>query len=941
MTTYTPPPGDAVPLDFVGGPYTPPAGNAVPLEFRRGAVVGDDQYLFPSAWLSFEPGVATTWNWIQYIAPSGLDSFTAGTAGVETGPNFTQYVAVLGADHGAFGDFTTQQNGEFPVLPAGWHTEAFGEPWASLWHQFVEPEGVEHTRFGTAEIYIPPPQFVMASGKDSMVFGTAFVAWQLRWVWHIGHGHLSQATGTPRVTHRVQTVQVPWSVFTQYGNARVSRQIEFGPEGWDGAAAGKPKVEHGNVIYPAGWASSEPPPLPWLSHSPRRLWHVQSVPSTEWGTPGVFLWVRYLQHSGFPAETQGAQFGTYTHIFNRNREVAPYGFVATRMSITNAVRNAARALLALPMEETRWGADTFIAPGVRRVYPQGLNGFRASNFGTAIYNAAMQLRPSGWLSGGAGRPEWIESNLQTVRHHSGPTTEFGLPFVAPAVRTVSQYGWLSASHRMGYPRVWFNRLRPAGFDAAGFGAPALFGPFIRTIGPRWVHRDLVGHPDVRNVTPQIYPPGRPYSEFGGQSWVSFRVRTLSPGGIWEFAIGRPAIRDRTHYPSVRGWDSFISSPFAHQVRNVDPDPPSTRIVSPTSIYTSDEENWRQFYSAYIGKPTVGANVIWPEGIWSQRFGNADLRRQGALVEMHAPMTRWGDYFDTRVEHKNRELLPEGIPRKDILFGKPRLSPYTIWAPLGAPQQAVLNHPTSNPLHAVGGREPAGYADSRWPWFGHTHVANRVRQIVQYHDIDSEAVGKPKFGEATVVEWRQRIRLLDHGIDSQRFGGTVLHPHTKRIWGIGLLSQSFGNHAVELGDKRQWVRNAGGIYGTLSGEAFLWGGLRYVFAHGSAHTAWGNNNPMVHYPRRFEIGGGALTKWGDTWVSHRVRHLFPEGFEATEADWVDFRARMRVMHRHRPAVAGFNALQIGRPTINLKQQIISPYMIPPPGMCSLGLVVHHG
>jgi hypothetical protein len=939
--SYEPPEGDQVGLEL-GPAYTPPDGNKVGLELATGALPpGDDQYLFPSAWQSFEPGAATVWNWIQYIAPSGPDSFTAGTAEVETGPNFTQFVGVPGASHGAFGDFTTQQTGEFPVLPTGWHTEAFGNPWVSLWHQFVEHQGDEHTRFGTANIYIPPPQFVMASGKDSMAFGAAFVAWQLRWVSHVGHGHLSLRTGTPRVTHRVQPVQVPWSVFTQYGSTKVSRQIEFSPAGWESWAAGGATVGHGNVLYPAGWVSSTPPPIPWLSRSPRHLGHTQSVPATEWGMPDLYLWVRYLGHSGFPAETQGTQFGTYTHILNRNREVAPYGFVATRMPITATVQNAARALGVLPMDETRWGGGTFVAPGIRHVPMQGFTAFRASNFGTAIYNAAMQIRPAGWHTEAVGKPEWVESNLQVVRQHSGPVTAFGQAFVAPAVRMVAQYGWLSALHKMGYPRVWFNRVRPAGFDAAGVGQPALLGPIIRTIAPSWIQRNYVGHPDVRNNTPQIYPPGRPYSEFGA-AWVSFRVRTLSPGGIWEFAIGRPAIRDRSHYPAAHGWDSFISSPFAHQVRNVDPDPPSTRIVAPTSIYTSDESNWRQFYSAYIGKPTVGANSVWPEGIASQRFGNADMRRQGAIVEMHAPMTRWGEYFETRVEHRNRGVSPEGIPRSDIPFGKPRLSPHTIWAPLGAPHQAVLNHPTpNNPLHAVGGLEPAGYADSRWPWFGHTSVTNRIQQVVQYHDSSSQAVGRPNFGELTVVEWRQRIRLHDNGIDSQRFGQTVLHPHTKRIWGVGLLSQRFGAHEVELGDKRQWV-NAGSLYGTLFGTAFLWGGLRYVFAHGAQHTQWGDNNPMVHYPRRFEIGGGELTRWGaDTWVSQRVRHLFPEGFQATEADWVDFRARMRVMHRHRPAVAGFNSMRVGLPTVSLKQQVAAPYMIPPPGMCSLGLEVRHG
>lgn len=852
------------------------------------------------------------------------------------GPADAQYLYPEGFLAVEWGDFATTQTGEFPVTPAPWQSSQFGQPTAFNLSQFIVPINFgAQTLFGDHTIYIPEDQHAGAAGLNATQWGTTFVSWHLRWVTH-GNAYSGPLAGVPSVINRIRYVYPAWSVFSQYGTAMMGRHADVDPVGWSAMGTGQPHVEWGNVLQAQGWKSDGAVPQPWVSRSPRVLAPQQGAASTEWGDAYVWRLRQTVTHLGFPWEAQGTKFGDFTLVENRNRTVGAFGFSADRVPITAFVANTGRALLPEGLGATQWGGDTFIADRIRTIGGKGLDSFSASNFGTTIHNAARVLAPSGWRSGAAGRPEWVESNLQTVRQHSVISLQPGTPMISDAVRTVTQYPWSSASHRAGYPTVWFNRVAPAGIDTGGLGSVVVLGPYIRTITPRWIHRHLLGNPGVRNVTPQLWPPGRPYSEFGLLSWVSFRVRGLLPAWSHTDAIGRHSIGDRTRRPQVSGWLSFSSPPNAHTARNVDPDPPWTRTIAARWFPVGDD-SWRTHAAQFVGLPSVSANSLRPEGWHSLLFGEASLFLQGAAIENRYNHTEWG--FN-RVEHRERRILSESVVF-DSEVGKPGLSPHTIWAPLGAPAQAITNHPVFGQLHAIGELEEVGHADSRWPWFGHTAVSHWTQRAQHYHDDDSTAVGKTLFGEAAAVEWRRRLNVHDQGIYSFVPGRPVLLPHTRRIRPLEHVSLEIGAHIVALGDTRQYVTGAQAVNEQRWGVPFLWGGMRFVLPVGSAHTAWGNNNPMVHYPRKFSITGGDLYRAGTAWLSHLHRPLFVEGTDMLQIDWADFNTRMRVTEYRKPlAISGFSTMHFGTPALAKKQQFITAYMIPPPRCMSIKTTVAH-
>jgi hypothetical protein len=371
------------------------------------------------------------------------------------------------------------------------------------------------------------------------------------------------------------------------------------------------------------------------------------------------------------------------------------------------------------------------------------------------------------------------------------------------------------------------------------------------------------------------------------------------------------------------------------VRNALPDPPSTRTLVAEGFAPKPPTN-------NIGYPWVRYNTVRPEGIDSLKFGEADMTAQGAYVRTYYSETEWGT---ARVTHWRQHIWPEMFPKvlengeslDNVQYGKPRMNPYTIWARTDTPQQAQRNHPGES-YHPVDGKLSPGHANSRRPWWGHAVVTNRNRTIYPYHRYDTgwSLNGRTKWGDPSLISKVQRI--TPEGVLSMRFTFPILIPHTKKIFGIGLKSDRFGEHRVEKEFDAIW---AGGLHSLSYGPVLVQNWVRPIYPSGFAATRWGNNTPMVHYPRRFSIGDYDATQYGVTWVSHRIRHVEPVGEVMTQADWESFNDRMIVRERYRPNVSGTDHLQVGQARISTVQQFIRPYMIPPPCMPCWQTGVRHG
>lgn len=897
---------------------------------------------------------------IRVVSPAGLNSFTLpsfshsikdslqvlpsvsagsltqyGDIATATGGNYTQFVGPYGQRMTLWSDFTTTQTGEFHVVPAGWLSHGYGQPTAFNSDQYLLAynEGARYTEFGAHKVYIPWDEFASATGFDAAKYGVAMVSNEVRWV-EQRTPHPGGYVGVAKVGDRNRKVVPPWAVFTAYGKPTVGRNVEILAKGFDALTTDdEHEVRYDNVAASIGFVTVDRWGQAWVSRSPRWVAASSRNESLTFGVATFDLWVRYVTHSGYEWDKYREKWGDFTHIHNRNRAVSPPGLNTFRSQPLHLIYNTARALVPFVIEPPGFGVGTFIADRERRVRVDGIDSFRLSNFGNRAHNAAAQIIALGFDSASPGRPEWVESNLRTIRQHSGWVGEPGQPFVADALRWVAPIPWLGSLSRHGIGRIsnYEQYVTPAGIAPPGTGAPILLGPFIRGFSPRGAVMTRYSYEHrVRNKTPQIYPPGRPYSEFGDYGFVSFLNRLVWPDHRFDsLSIPRPAVQFRTRKTEVAGFSSFRSSEWTTQIRNLLPDPPSTRTIKTRWMPTAyEDEEWRSFMRQLIGSASIRMNSVPADGFDSKAFGGAKVELMGVIVKNQEDYLRFGD---PSAYLRARYVLAEGFEHKNEdyeWFGKVQMSPVTIYAPSSdkATAQAKRNHPNTHDIpHKIGERDQPKYSGPKWPWWGEAKVTHRFQRIAhKIHPLDRYA-GRTPFGESG-IRHRSTYIVPEEGIFVGEFGRTVLVPHTKRI-------RAIGDDLTEFGEQTIWNRlgyvKCSGVLMTHYGQHKMLGGVRYLQASGFAATQWGNNNPMVHYPRRFSIGGGDLVKFGVTWVSFWVRPAQMDGFDSLSIDWESFQDRMRVSVRKKILPTGRDFQAFGVPQASLRHQFIRPYMIPPP------------
>lgn len=167
MSTYTPPPGDAISLDFAGGPYTPPAGNAVSVDFNHGTPPGEFQLVFPPGWGSSSAGqplVAGT-----LITPAGWSSSLIPAPAVV---NAARAVLTSGIapPPSAIGSHFIAYRIRY-ISPAGGNYLAFGATAAQNWIRYLTMSGANQSAYGTAVI-TRGVRSLAPTGINSALYGT-------------------------------------------------------------------------------------------------------------------------------------------------------------------------------------------------------------------------------------------------------------------------------------------------------------------------------------------------------------------------------------------------------------------------------------------------------------------------------------------------------------------------------------------------------------------------------------------------------------------------------------------------------------------------------------------------------------------------------------------------------------------------------------------------
>jgi len=834
---------------------------------------------------------------------------------------FPQFIDATGIEPHQFGDSdhpddTWISNWWREITLPFWDLQdAYGEPFVAFRIRYLDVfQGIRSLEMG--EFQVGFHQDVDMIGRDHLVFGEHEV--KIRHIYVFGFNSL---TFGPPYDLRVSFGQ-------QYALMRGFRMPEFGEfDVWN-----RTQFINFRPLCPE-------PTLPhWCD--------------TEWGQKHFFF------------------------VRNRNRHIYPHGTVMTRFAFRVAlVLNTGRAVWVKSLEKDNfgpWYERHQVAFYIRYFPLVGWDSFRMVTF-HRIHNAARALYPIGFDATQFGTGlrhilwRWLLQNGSRMDEH-------GVPWVSRSPREIGPRSPRWFLH-VGVPFIDFGQryIAPEGIrpKSHAFIGPYLTQKPIPTITPRWIWDEYrMGLPSIKNVTPQLFVVGRSMFDSNPRAhWVSHSPRYSTPQGWQVTQYGRPDVnfRDRTIFM----WPHVSSRVTQHlRVENVNPSP-----VLPTqqTVFMSDWcRGTSQSRCALMGSLTVHTNVLFPVGNSFMALGTPSLLHNAIWFRAHHQpntlgWTEWGMPSVNRPqtiylgkffressgseagEHYGR--APTSTPPKF------RVSPHTIWARLDTPQQAKDNHPESEdfcevdrfcrtPNHPRFGWSLGGVG----PWFGGINV----RPDPGPESLNEIRCSNSSFGPNTwachrmfmrIGEFRienQNRRMLVDGWVSIRFGFPRVTTPTNRgitVWGSANTGAKFGEPWIGNKNRELFVGSVSPVqFGATQIENFN----RFVYVSGLNATQWGNNNPMVHFPRTLTPYDNILTQWGTTWVSHSPRWVFVEGTDMFQSWWTELATRM-IVRRMRHVIRGYNfsiMTEWGDAHVHQNAPVISPYGIAAPCV-NPHVTVEHG
>lgn len=848
----------------------------------------------PTGWSSSAHGTTLVYNLRQYVFPTGRASTVA--FGTPVVFNWHTYALPSGIGAGAFGTPVVYNKNQY-IINGGWQSSVVSNP---------------------TEVF-DPLQITYVTGIAAPTFPVShYVADYYQYIDLPSLGINSSAVGSAMVAFRVRTLTVPFIYTNAFGTPTVESFLNV-PESWRSSAFGTAFVSS-RVREIAHWASTPTLRVPYPTIINRnRYVRQRGWESLQFQNPTTYNLTQYVGADPFFLNSPVNDLGQPA-VVNRNRTLLPSGFSRGRFGnrTDTFVDLGARALAPAGIDSLTWGEETFIAYRIRHVYPEAWDDLRMRRW-TVVYNDAFLIEPTSiGVSSQFGRPDPVFSNQQTVQHYEGrDQSSFGDAFIAYRIRTVRP-------RNIPFPTNFFPtvRLNPQIVAPASIELFRPYGHVVLSIFQRIatpvsvnVHQTpWVGNPVVRNRN--VYPRPQPVvrGEWG-RAQVYNHNQYIYAEGLQAPRLGPyvVAYRTRSVFAAQIGAPSIS---LIHRVRKSIADPPGAQIVYAQAIYIGFPNN-----VGVVPTPVARHPTIYPEVWQSSEFGTHVVRDNNIRPKSIQDIDKIGRLLISGAQWVYTEWLTEAV------VGRPQMSPYTIYAPLGeeATDQARANHP-ADPELIDGVRNK--------PWFGHPMVSTSPRFLVPSNaNTASDYLPFPKYGTHS-VELRRRF-IYPSPIRAGRLG-------VIRILGIpqyvgfnedvpGFVSADVVSMPiVSRPPPNPWpVDLEGDVLGAF-GEARVDLFDREVAPTGIPHR----NNPqispgdnpwgtaMVGYPRQYTLTAGETTVWGTHIIEYLHRQVWPEGWESltlANDSLNEFRFRMRVTRRNPVnTTSGIGpSTGVGAPTISFR------------------------
>lgn len=809
----------------------------------------------------------------------------------------------------------------------------FGNPFLQLKDRYIGQVGFSATTFGTDWIsyylrQLSPTSFKRdAYGQPTLSGGVRLTPM---------NGFSTAGYGSPTVTLASREVFPTWFVDTRYGKPMMGYERSIAPTGTDVAKFGDTLVwDNTQRAYPTGLDAT----LFGLAWADRRVRSLQVKAFEEGdlqniGFPRLANLKKYITANYIAEQWIEGGIGDYQSMFvkNVNRVVDLVGNgiapLFRQIPITHEVANGARQLRLTGMDTVLWGQKQatdgiFIAPRIRTLPMQGFEPAELSSRFHVVRNAAYQAKPVGWDSARLGVPPLVVNTRRSFYVGGvGRTDDYGLPFVAPRVRTIGPQNPLDPVRGIiGGATIWFRERPitplPPDFGWGAFGKTTLDtrrnDVFAKSIPPSWQW----GYGALRNTTPEITPywDTSLFTLFGRTAifnrWNWYAIE----GWHAELWGDNTIITYRTKRPGPYGFDAARYNP-KHTIRNVNPDPPGQHYVIDAGLGALGG----------LGTPNLTNNGLYATSVDDGTFGTPRVLGMSLFpVGITPPIGDNGTQFGTPAIPDRR--TPTAAGWLSMAFGKPHLDPYTIWAPQGATQQAIDNH------GGVAGEQIDAYLDRDnliRPLFGRPRVDLKNRIVRQSATGDQDSFGTPRFS-------RKPQTIVPDGAKFTKYGFPVLFGGDRAIETAGYDLVTFGNASLRIIEPFNRSLKLSGLSTNAYGATWVSNFIRYPGVTGlnatRFGTTWVQRPPPPAYPK-----GMDCTLWGEKkltngmFIAYRIRHLPVDGMDTFVSDYVlgHFRDRMRVRGRNVPRTVSMGDQSImGRPTLNAKDRPVFPFATLPP------------
>lgn len=486
----------------------------------------------------------------------------------------------------------------------------------------------------------------------------------------------------------------------------------------------------------------------------------------------------FIADSGLVPPKQGG----WLLIENKNRIMHTSGNTHTRYGYTK-IDNKATQILPIgivPIEPSK----PMISDRIRKIKSQSIDAPVFSKWAVVWINASV-IKPSGSNHSTFGKSK-LENTRRYYPYIGGfESSQFGKGMVSFKIRHLSfEHRYTIGPIYLPLPKIELhtNYIDPLDVDMSSYGVPELV-IHRNIITPRCTHKDIFGlETNIWNLTPELKQRGRDSSEFGV---AKFRLQweRYNIDGYVASLFGKTDIAFRDRSFSVTGFTQYGSG--THVVTKTGAPPYSKQYIylngqlNSYDDYDPDKGDGIKPPDSQVSNPSLKSNVVFAEGFVATMFGRLFAQSNGILVR---PGLQELTVSEPTVSLSKRVIFPESIKSNSVV-GKPRLSPWTIYAVAEAPQQARENHQPRD-LHYV----------SSFEVFGNTIIQNKHRKIDIVHPYDDRYMAR--MGTPNILLRKQYVQ--PRGFLAQRHGVHVFGPYDLDLKVFeSPFTEIFGNALIQF------------------------------------------------------------------------------------------------------------------------------------------------